>query len=165
MTAQAAERLRYLGQEHAMCSQPLDDYFLAGGACPDLAFSSTALWRCYLGSWEILDDRLYLIALRATSKDGSAVNLATVFPGFPDRVFAHWYSGLLRLPQGRLIKYVHGGFASVHESDLFVVIEQGRVTDSHARVNGQAVDPAAPVGYAPGAWTEFSSRRLPDEEG
>ena len=165
MTAQAAEQLRYQGQDHAMCSQPLDDYFSAGGACPDFASSSTALWRCYLGNWEIIDGRLYLIALRARLADGSAATLATVFPGYPDRVFAHWYCGSLRLPQGRLVKYVHSGFGSVHESDLFIAIDQGLVTGSHTRINGRAADRDAPVGYGPGAWTVLASRRPSGKEG
>ena len=33
--------------------------------------------------------------------DAVPATLETVFPGFPDRVFAHWYSGTIRLPQSR----------------------------------------------------------------
>jgi hypothetical protein len=36
MTAQIAERLLYEGSEHAMCTNPLDDYFAMAGHRPHL---------------------------------------------------------------------------------------------------------------------------------
>ena len=108
MTAQIAERLRYQGEDVAMCTNPLSDYFAMGGTNPRFESNCTALWRGYVGSWEIIDDRLYLIGLNGTLEDGTDASLATIFPGFPDRVFAHWYSGTIRLPQGKQLEYVHG---------------------------------------------------------
>ena len=64
MTAQIAERLLYEGSEHAMCTNPLDDYFAMAGARPLFASTSTALWRGYVGRWEIVNDRLYLVGLQ-----------------------------------------------------------------------------------------------------
>ena len=43
MTAQIAERLLYEGSEHAMCTNPLDDYFAMAGARPLFAVSYTHL--------------------------------------------------------------------------------------------------------------------------
>ena len=42
-------------------------------------------------------------------------------------VFASWFTGLLRIPQGKLLNYVHGGFGSLQERDLIVSIESGVV--------------------------------------
>jgi len=112
MTAQIAERLRYQGEDVAMCTNPLSDYFAMGGTNPRFESNCTALWRGYVGSWEIIDDRLYLICLNGTLEDGTEASLETIFPGFPDRVFAHWYSGTIRLPQGKQLEYVHMGTAA-----------------------------------------------------
>lgn len=42
-------------------------------------------------------------------------------------VFAEWFTGVLRVPQGRQVEYVHAGFASRYEGYLLLQIERGRV--------------------------------------
>lgn len=98
MTAQIAEKLLYQGERVAMCTNPLGDYFAMGGFNPGFESTSTALWRGYVGGWEIVDGRLYLLSLDGTLEDGIDATLETLFPGFPDRVFAHWHSGTVRIP-------------------------------------------------------------------
>ncbi len=63
MTAQIAERLLYQGQTWSMCTNPLNDYFAFGGVSPRFQRSCMVLWRGYVGHWEILNDRLYLLEL------------------------------------------------------------------------------------------------------
>ena len=135
MTAQIAEKLRYQGEDVAMCTNPLSDYFAMGGTNPRFESNCTALWRGYVGSWEIVDDRLYLIGLNGTLEDGTQASLATIFPGFPDRVFAHWYSGTIRLPQGKQLEYVHMGYGSTFERDLFLDVERGVVVATRVQHN------------------------------
>jgi hypothetical protein len=48
---------------------------------------------------------------------------------------AHWYSGTLRIPRGKLLRYVHGGYGSVYERDEMVQIERGVVRGSWVRHN------------------------------
>ncbi|WP_276657147.1 hypothetical protein [Thauera aminoaromatica] len=155
MTAQIAERLLYQGQSLSMCSNPLGDYFAMGGERPRFQWGCTALWRGYVGQWEILNDHLYLLALHGTLEDGTSASLATVFPDFPDRVFAHWYSGALRVPQGRRLKYVHMGYASIHERDLLLEIECGVLVASHVQHHGTAGSEGDGEGYGAGAMTVF----------
>ena len=155
MTAQLAERLRYQGEEQALCTQPLSDYFAMGGNNPGFDAGCTALWRGYVGTWEIKADRLYLIGLQGTLVDGTDATLATLFPGFPTRVFAHWYSGYLRIPQGGLLEYVHQGYGSTYESDLFLEVERGILVATRVRNNGKAAPADAPQGYGIGAMTLF----------
>lgn len=57
-------------------------------------------------------------------EDGTPASLASVFPEFPERVFAHWYSGTRRIPQGRRLQYVHMGYGSTCERDLLLEIER-----------------------------------------
>jgi len=164
MTAQIAERLRYQGDEVAMCTNPLSDYFAMGGFDPHFESNSTALWRGYVGSWEIVDDRLYLIGLTGTLEDGTDASLATIFPDYPDRVFAHWYSGTIRIPQGKQLEYVHMGYGSTFERDLLLDVERGVVVATRVRHNGVADSDDAPEGYEVGAMTLFPRRGKGDGE-
>ncbi|MBL0421879.1 hypothetical protein JI739_16135 [Ramlibacter sp. AW1] len=125
MTAQITERLVYKGQDLPLCTEPLECYFSAGRARPCFESDCTALWRGYVGRWEIAGDRLYLTALQGLLEDGSLASLGVLFPHSHGRVFAEWYSGTLRVPMGRQIEYVHMGYASRYEKDLFLKIDQG----------------------------------------
>ena len=149
MTAQIPERLRYQGEDHALCSEPLGSYFQMAGVKPVLLLHCTALWRGYIGSWEIVADRLYLVRLEAEPPYEKTLTVSTFFPDHPERVFAHWFSGLLRLPQGDLLRYRHMGWGSTYERDLFLKVDRGIVVGSWTRVNGQATAEALP-GSGPG---------------
>ncbi len=135
MTAQVGERLLYEGRELAMWSEPLESYFESGGTRPKFAFTWTALWRGYVGTWEITRGRLYLVGLRGTLIDESEASLATIFPENPRRVFAKWYSGTLRIPEGNLLKYVHSGFKTTYEYDRHIHVHEGIVTGTDLRNN------------------------------
>ena len=135
MTAQSPERIVYMGKRLSMCTEPLEDYFSKGGIRPNLRRSSTALWRRYIGSWEIVDDRLYLTDLDGWLEDGTRVTAGMIFPGFPDKVFAQWYSGQLRIPEGELLKYVHMGYGSTYERDLLLEVRDGVVIETSLRHN------------------------------
>ena len=163
MTAQIAEKLLYKDKRVAMCTNPLSEYFAMGGFNPRFQSTSTALWRGYVGGWEIVDDRLYMVSLDGILEDGTDASLETVFPGFPDRVFAHWYSGTLRIPQGKQLEYVHMGYASKFEQDLFLDIERGVLMADLVNHNGIAESDDAPESYSVGAMTVFPRKRGNDK--
>lgn len=135
MTAQVSEKLLFNGQQLRLCEVPLNAYFALTGAAPKFRAETSACWRGYVGTWDIQDSRLYLIDIGGCYADGSPITLESLFPGFPDRVFAHWYSGALRVPQGELLKYRHMGWASTFESDLLIEVEDGIVRGMHVRRN------------------------------
>ena len=153
MTAQFAEVLIYEGEHLSMCSNPLEEYFSRGGMRPEFRSTSTALWRGYVGTWKIIDGRFYLIKLDGELEDGRDVDLSTLFPEFPTRVFAHWYSGKIRIPQGKRIEYVHMGYGSTYEKDILLDIENGVVVKIDIRINGTVEDENAPEGYGVAALT------------
>src|SRR5690606_1599815 len=107
----------------------------------------TALWRGYTGDWEIVDERLYLVGLQGSLEDGTEASVATFFPEFPDRVFAHWFSGTIRVPQGKMLEYLHHGYGSTYERDLLLELDHGVVTSTTVRHNGTSEDDDAPEGY------------------
>ena len=148
----------------------VDHLSIEGGGGEALGFSSgkrlhdpPRLSYLLCGRAEDLVNRLYLVGLSGKLEDGSEATLATIFPDFPTRVFAHWYSGILRIPEGKRIEYVHMGYGSKYERDLLLNIDQGVVTDASVRNNGTAEEPNAPEGYSIAAMTVFG--RKPKDEG
>jgi len=143
MTAQISEIVHYQGRKQRMCTEPLGDYFALAGIEPRFEVSCTALWRGYVGEWAVIEGRLYLIGISGTLEGDTPATLETFFPGFPDRVFAHWYSGQVRLPQGRQLEYVHGGYGSTYEQDLLIDFDQGLVSQTTLRHNSLPAQPNA----------------------
>jgi hypothetical protein len=135
MTAQISEIMIYKGERQQMASLPLEDYWALGGQKPAFKFTSTALYRGYIGTWQVTKDRLYLVKLEAKLEDGEPMSLGDLFPGFPDRVFAHWVSGRVRLPQGKVLDYVHAGWASLYEADLFIEFKNGILVSEELKQN------------------------------
>ena len=136
MTAQVSELLIYGGKEIPLFTNPLSLYLKNAG----LSFKSphTANWRGYVGTWEIIEEcgaeRLYLVALSAHKSYEEIVALSDIFPGH-DKVFAHWFTGELRCPQGAQLEYRHMGYGSVYEYDLLMDFKQGVLVNKHARHN------------------------------
>ena len=125
MTAQAADSLVYHGECLGLCEELLAPYFELLGEKPQFVARTTALWRGYIAEWEILDDRLYLVGLRVWVKGYKEVGLSYLFPDNPDRVFAYWVSGAKRATAGKQLRYVHGGFGSIYERDLYLDFSMG----------------------------------------
>ena len=164
MTAQIAEKFHYEGRELSMCSEPLSTFFALGGYQPNFESNCTALWRGYVGEWEVKENRLYMIGLNGVLEDGSEASLETVFPGFPDRVFAHWYSGRVRIPEGKVLEYVHMGYASTYESDLMIYFEKGVVISTEVIHNCESVEDSTSEGYGIGAMTVFPRSKNSKED-
>lgn len=157
MTAQAAETLIYKGEKHSLCSTPLGPYLQSSASEVNFCSTSTALWRGYIGTWTIEGERLYLVKLKGfIERDDKVedVGLSYLFPDYPDGVFAHWYSGELRCPMGELLNYVHMGYGSTYEMDLFIEIERGVVVNERLVSNGKGTG-KGDKGYVLGAMTTF----------
>jgi hypothetical protein len=152
MTAQAAEILHYKGRELALCAEPLDLYLENNNIRFDsetIANSGTiticsACWRGYIGEWLIENRRLYLIGINNVNDE--PIPLSRIFPDNPKRVFAHWVTGELRCPEGELLTYVHGGYGSAYERDLFLEFCQGKLVAERLVYNGEVPDPDVPTG-------------------
>jgi hypothetical protein len=44
------------------------------------------------------------------------------------RIFADWYSGELRIPQGKLLLYVQQGYLTKYESETIINVNKGIIT-------------------------------------
>jgi hypothetical protein len=79
-------------------------------------------------------ERLYLVGLSAHKSYEEILSLSDVFPSH-DKVFAHWFTGELRCPQGTQLEYRHMGYGSIYEYDLLMDFKQGVLINKHARHN------------------------------
>lgn len=158
--AQTPERLRFDGMEEQLMATPLENYWSeVNPKPPALAQTSLSCWRGYVGTWEIIDKRLYLIKLdrhEIRPKDESFVeeNVAVPFEplfGHEGPIPAEWFSGVLRVARGQVITQVNAGFASVYDEDVFFVVEHGTVISERVIKN----DPAAITSDADLAWREL----------
>ena len=128
MTAQIGEKIIYNGDEYHIATEPLNPYLEKH----NIEFKAywTACWRGYYGSWEIEDDKLYLIDLRANlpinDKETKEVGIDYLFPG-QEKVFADWFTGEIRITYGKILKYVHMAYESIYEKEMFLKIENGRL--------------------------------------
>ena len=125
MTAQAHETLIFEGRKTSMAfCPPLPQRHpriieLTSEEIEDGITSSTACWRGYIGTWEIKDGQFYLVNLIGRYK------LIGKEP-----IPADWFSGVIRIPKGKVLHYVHMGFGSVYEQEIHVKIEKGKVVKS-----------------------------------
>ncbi len=122
---------------------------------------SSACWRGYVGTWQIKKDsdnkkRLYLISINEMLESGEEATLEKLFPDNPKGVFAHWFSGTIRRPDGKLLNYVHGGYASTYERDNFYEFEKGVLIGESIVENGHSDNPDASEGYQVAAFTTFA---------
>lgn len=147
-TAQIPDQLTIDGQTVALYAQPIHpllsqrpdlkkkvDRYIKGGC--------SASWSGLRASWEIRDEQLYLVKLEANPcADPKTVPLRKLgAPRGADRLLADWFSGQLRVPQGREVEYVHMGFESRFERDLLLTVEKGRVIAREVRENPPADSP------------------------
>jgi len=154
MTAQFSERLSWNGKKLAMCSEPLGFWLSANGRNLRFAMSSTACWRGYIGSWKIINDRLYLVGFEAHSEEGAPLGIEDLFPGYEKGVFAHWVTREVRCPQGKMLDYVHMGYASTYEMDLYLTFSRGYLVSKRLETNGKAKEDSA-EGYGVAAHVSF----------
>lgn len=76
------------------------------------------------------------MALSGMYIDSTHVNLEQVFPGYSNGVFAHWFSGPVRLPHGKRLGWESGGFGCIYERDEFLIFERGVLKRKLFRENG-----------------------------
>ncbi len=158
-----SDKLNYQGEDYFISyGKPLNSYFNLTGINPQFTNWPINRSSVYSGTWEVIDDRLYLIHLSGrvikethasqkvflTDKEkfreafkrsmGKEASLETFFPDFPDRVFAHWYSGTIRFPQGEVIEEKRDSLfiVRIHEREVFLEFRRGVVVSTRVQLNG-----------------------------
>ena len=134
-TAQSPDRIIYNGNEYALHSNPLESFFEKNpDKRPKGGIMSTALWRGYIATFEIRDNQLFLkdikIMVADTTKNENNRNytwksvIDEVFPN-QNEVKIDWLTGILVIPQGKIVNYVHMGYASTYEKYILLEFDKG----------------------------------------
>jgi len=133
MTAQTPERIILDGRPRVLYADPL--YRLLASRRMSLENRdvgwSTACYRGYCGTWQVIDGRLHLMHLNTMWPDEGPLpadlrrRLLRAVPasGFP--VFASWFSGHLRIQIGRRLVYSHHGWSSWFERARVMTFKGG----------------------------------------
>jgi hypothetical protein len=133
-TAQMPDLLIYEGKTVSIFSNPLEMYFDKQHPRPNKLLESTctASWRGYLATWEIRDGLLYLIKLvEGNCSDNAAeIPLEKLFPQQKSPIKASWFSGVLKIPQGEELEYVHMGYGSIYAKELHLIIKNGTLVET-----------------------------------
>ena len=135
-TAQTPDKLIYNGKKYSLHSNPMESYFKKfPNKRPESEIMSTGLWRGYIATFEVKDGQLYLkdieIEIRVKEDNGeykysSKSVLNEVFPN-QELIKIDWLTGLLVLPEGNLINYIHMGYASTYEHYVLLEFENGNL--------------------------------------
>ena len=123
MTSQAGDILSYNGEKTTIATEPLKPY-LENRSDISFIFKSTALVRGYIGTWKIKNKKLYLVSLLGFIENNENVDLNYLFPNKKE-VFADWFSGQIRIPEGNLLRKIRIGYASVFERDKILKFNKG----------------------------------------
>ena len=133
-TAQYPDRIIYNGKEYSLLSNPLESYFEKNpDKRPNDGIMSTALWRGYVATFEVRDNQLFLKDIEieyqdTTSKESYNYKWRSVINEvFPDQknIKIDWLTGLLVIPHGKLVNYVHMGYGSTFKNYILLEIVKG----------------------------------------
>ena len=128
MTAQFHEQIVINNELFGLCTEPLQIYLGLMKNPPEFDWCCTACYRGYMGTWVIKENKLYLTKIEVGGPPFSTLkNWREMFNKKVGDIKAEWYSGVLRIPKGDVLEYVHGGYGSKFERDLFITIEKGNV--------------------------------------
>lgn len=131
-TAQYPDKIFYSNKEYSLLTNPLEKYFEKNeDKRPKGGVISSALWRGYVATFEIIENQLFVKDIEIKIWDEkfdrtewkSVIN--EVFPEVAQRKI-DWFNGLLTLPYGEQINYVHMGYDSSYENYIIIEIEKGK---------------------------------------
>ena len=117
MTIQASELIFFEGEKHSLINVPAMPDSIIQEKSQEFYVESTACWRGYVGTWEIKDDKLYLVDLSSSNYE---------FVENPP-IFADWINGQLKFGIGK--KKFSSDWVSlyVYETEIHLTIEKGLV--------------------------------------
>lgn len=133
-TAQYPDKIIFDGKEYSLHSNPLESYFEKNpDKRPKGGVMSTALWRGYVATFEIRDSQLFVKDIQIEywdttnkkSHDTKWKSVLTEVFGEQKDIKVDWLTGLLVLPYGKLVNYVHMGYGSTYEKYFLLEISKG----------------------------------------
>lgn len=133
-TAQAPDKIFYNGKEYKLHSNPMEEYFKKfPEKKPKSGVISSALWRGYIATFEITENNLFLkdiviMDLSKTDRKSSQAAWTSVLSQVvtdDKKLKIDWLTGLLVLPHGEIVNYVHMGYGTTYENYILLEIDKG----------------------------------------
>lgn len=136
-TAQAPDIIVIDGEQHPLYSNPLEIWLKDNpeadgtgmdGSSDDRICISSGNWRGYIATFAIEGKRFLLrrVETSACGERPSRDSISTLFDG-EENVDVDWYSGILVIPTGERVSYVHLGYGSLYSEYRLFRVEAGRV--------------------------------------
>jgi hypothetical protein len=153
-TGQQPDILIYKGKTYDLFANPLESFYKNEKDKPLFqvrpGVMSTGNWRGYVATWKIENDFLYLVKLDAwicrdwDESTCTKVNLRRLFGKRyrNGRIHANWFSGDLRIPDGKMLQYVHMGYGSIYEREITLQVKSGRIVAESTIDNTQRALPS-----------------------
>ena len=136
-TSQIPDNIILIGKEESLLSNPLEVYFKSN---PDKRpnrkdmLMSSALWRGYIATFEVLNNELFvkdIVILTSQDEDNEDEKWISVYNEVFNKIEptkVDWLNGLLVIPHGEIINYVHMGYGSTYENYTILEILNGNLT-------------------------------------
>ena len=141
-TAQYPDKIWYEGKEHSLHTNPMSAFFEKHPEKkPESDIMSTALFRGYVATFEFKKDRLVLkdLEIQARKDTGNEDDFETEWVSRKRHVAGRfkeleidWFTGILILPHGDLVDYVHMGYGSTFENYILLEVTSGKLTGSRS---------------------------------
>ena len=136
-TAQAPDLLKINGKTYYIHTNPLTPVLAEKPErLPKPGVGSTGLWRGYIATWSVRENRLFLDDVRVPTKHymDSDVPESKQFQSAMKHLFgesaprvATWFTGNLIVPTGELVDYVHMGYGSTFSSYMVLTVIEGSI--------------------------------------
>jgi len=148
-TAQYPDIIKFKGKKYDLNSNPLEPYFEKNpNKRPQGGIMSTALWRGYVAEFAIIDEQLMLTDIKIEVYDKESKDeYDTKWISAYDQVFPEskmkkidWYIGILIIPHGKLVDYVHMGYASTYQKYWLLEIKEGNLIEDRYYQYKQYID-------------------------
>lgn len=135
MAAQLPDKILLNGEYQHLYSNPLEHYWIRMSKQRPAFYPLPNCRRGYVAVWEVKDNQLFLKGVDGNyekttlffGKQTARYNLKVLFPKSGNRlVKANWYSGKLRIPQGKMTLYDED-YGSRFEQEIIITVEKGEV--------------------------------------
>jgi hypothetical protein len=134
MTFQDPDFIFYQNKKCELEGYPLITYFELHPPMPKFQMRRTSNHRGYVATWEIADNRVYLVQIEGNLEGNIPYNLQNLFPKATEHVFADWISHSLFIRQGKMLG-VKAAFNEVFEESLILSVQKGVIVKTSIRKN------------------------------
>jgi hypothetical protein len=137
MAAQLPDRILLQGQWMDLYTNPLELYWHLLNKKRPSFYPLPHCRRGYVTHWVLKNNQLFLSAIDGNVEKqflffqpkSARYHLTMLFPRSSHRlVLASWFSGKLRIPQGKMTQFEPAGYNSRFEKEIIITVDRGTIT-------------------------------------